>query len=223
MAALTPCGAGKPRTAVGRSGKKEPVLSETGKEFQTPLESGPKDRQQKKKKRENGKEKKKPVKEPKKRGHSTTPSNSDDTADKPQPQPAQVLRNCPGQLRVTSETPADKQAKVKGQRRARLSSQPTKRGDSVGAEETAPGPGPDDETHLSSQVRESLRWEGVLGDPEAEEERLRIYKANRRKRYWAAKQDLNTLDREGNQPGHGRLVPLESASGQHRGLAQHRV
>ncbi|KYO33758.1 hypothetical protein Y1Q_0015298 [Alligator mississippiensis] len=36
---------------------------------------------------------------------------------------------------------------------------------------------------LSDQINDSLRWDGVLEDPAAEEERLRIYKLNRRKRY----------------------------------------
>uniref|UniRef100_A0A8C3JR26 Uncharacterized protein n=1 Tax=Calidris pygmaea TaxID=425635 RepID=A0A8C3JR26_9CHAR len=36
---------------------------------------------------------------------------------------------------------------------------------------------------LSAQLHESLRWDGILEDPVAEEERLRIYKMNRRKRY----------------------------------------
>ncbi|CAK6437888.1 unnamed protein product [Pipistrellus nathusii] len=35
----------------------------------------------------------------------------------------------------------------------------------------------------SSKVNESLRWDGILADPEAEKERIRIYKLNRRKRY----------------------------------------
>ncbi|KAF0871345.1 LIAT1 protein, partial [Crocuta crocuta] len=39
------------------------------------------------------------------------------------------------------------------------------------------------EEHLSKQVNESLRWDGMLADPEAEKERIRIYKLNRRKRY----------------------------------------
>uniref|UniRef100_A0A2K6FXS4 Protein LIAT1 n=1 Tax=Propithecus coquereli TaxID=379532 RepID=A0A2K6FXS4_PROCO len=37
--------------------------------------------------------------------------------------------------------------------------------------------------NLSNQINESLRWDGVLADPEAEKERIRIYKVNRRKRY----------------------------------------
>ncbi|XP_004267289.1 protein LIAT1 [Orcinus orca] len=43
------------------------------------------------------------------------------------------------------------------------------------------------EETLSNQINESLRWDGVLADPEAEKERIRIYKQNRRKRYqvWA--------------------------------------
>ncbi|KAB1266460.1 Protein LIAT1 [Camelus dromedarius] len=45
------------------------------------------------------------------------------------------------------------------------------------------------EENLSNRVNESLRWDGALADPEAEKERIRIYKLNRRKRYrvWALK------------------------------------
>ncbi|XP_037349103.2 protein LIAT1 [Talpa occidentalis] len=39
------------------------------------------------------------------------------------------------------------------------------------------------EEKLSNQINESLRWDGILADPEAEKERIRIYKLNRRKRY----------------------------------------
>lgn len=39
------------------------------------------------------------------------------------------------------------------------------------------------EEKLSNGVNESLRWDGILADPEAEKERIRIYKVNRRKRY----------------------------------------
>ncbi|XP_026373602.2 protein LIAT1 [Ursus arctos] len=39
------------------------------------------------------------------------------------------------------------------------------------------------EENLSNQVNESLRWDGILADPEAEKERIRIYKLNRRERY----------------------------------------
>ncbi|KAG6927082.1 chromosome 17 orf 97, partial [Chelydra serpentina] len=39
------------------------------------------------------------------------------------------------------------------------------------------------EQNISDQINESLRWDGILEDPAAEEERLRIYKLNRRKRY----------------------------------------
>ncbi|XP_054428974.1 protein LIAT1 [Pteronotus mesoamericanus] len=41
----------------------------------------------------------------------------------------------------------------------------------------------DVEETLSNQINESLRWDGILSDPEAEKERIRIYKQNRRKRY----------------------------------------
>ncbi|XP_032705274.1 protein LIAT1 [Lontra canadensis] len=39
------------------------------------------------------------------------------------------------------------------------------------------------EENLSNHINESLRWDGVLADPEAEKERIRLYKLNRRKRY----------------------------------------
>ncbi|KFO25530.1 protein LIAT1 [Fukomys damarensis] len=39
------------------------------------------------------------------------------------------------------------------------------------------------EEKLSNQINESLRWDGILADPEAEKERIRVYKLNRRKRY----------------------------------------
>ncbi|XP_025707051.1 protein LIAT1 [Callorhinus ursinus] len=39
------------------------------------------------------------------------------------------------------------------------------------------------EDNLSNQINESLRWDGILADPEAERERIRVYKLNRRKRY----------------------------------------
>ncbi|XP_021271118.1 protein LIAT1 isoform X2 [Numida meleagris] len=39
------------------------------------------------------------------------------------------------------------------------------------------------ELTLSAWFNESLRWDGILEDPAAEEERLRTYRLNRRKRY----------------------------------------
>ncbi|XP_006891147.1 PREDICTED: uncharacterized protein C17orf97 homolog, partial [Elephantulus edwardii] len=39
------------------------------------------------------------------------------------------------------------------------------------------------EENLSNQINKSLRWDGILADPEAEKERIRVYKVNRRKRY----------------------------------------
>lgn len=41
---------------------------------------------------------------------------------------------------------------------------------------------------ISVESLESLRWDGILDDPQAEAERLEVYKANRRKRYLAAQQ-----------------------------------
>ncbi|KAM7398196.1 hypothetical protein PAMA_006207 [Pampus argenteus] len=45
-------------------------------------------------------------------------------------------------------------------------------------------------SELSAQARESLRWEGVLEDPQAEEKRLELYRANRRQRYIAYREAL---------------------------------
>ncbi|XP_058710717.1 protein LIAT1 [Poecile atricapillus] len=39
------------------------------------------------------------------------------------------------------------------------------------------------EEGLCAQLSESLRWDGILEDPEAEKERLCVYRVNRRKRY----------------------------------------
>lgn len=39
------------------------------------------------------------------------------------------------------------------------------------------------EGNLCAQLSESLRWDGILEDPQAEEERLCVYRVNRRKRY----------------------------------------
>lgn len=38
--------------------------------------------------------------------------------------------------------------------------------------------------------RESLRWEGILEDPQAEEKRLELYRANRRRRYISHREAL---------------------------------
>lgn len=43
---------------------------------------------------------------------------------------------------------------------------------------------------LSAQTRESLRWVGVLEDPQAEEKRLELYRANRRQRYISHREAL---------------------------------
>lgn len=40
-------------------------------------------------------------------------------------------------------------------------------------------------TQLSAQARESLRWEGMLDNPQEEEDRQEVYRANRRQRYIA--------------------------------------
>ncbi|XP_056267826.1 protein LIAT1 [Pseudoliparis swirei] len=54
---------------------------------------------------------------------------------------------------------------------------------------------------LGAQARESLRWEGVLEDPQAEEKRLELYRANRRQRYNAHR---DALLEEQTVPSEGR-------------------
>ncbi|XP_062031080.1 protein LIAT1 [Lepus europaeus] len=54
------------------------------------------------------------------------------------------------------------------------------------AEESRPSPSYSSSgslPHFTGPINESLRWAGVLADPEAEKERIRLYKVNRRKRY----------------------------------------
>ncbi|XP_007898921.1 protein LIAT1 isoform X2 [Callorhinchus milii] len=43
---------------------------------------------------------------------------------------------------------------------------------------------------LASSLNESLRWDGILEDPVAEQERIRIYKQNRQMRYLAVQKSL---------------------------------
>nr|XP_033778580.1 protein LIAT1 [Geotrypetes seraphini] len=45
------------------------------------------------------------------------------------------------------------------------------------------------EQGLVEQINETLRWHGILDDPEEEEERIRIYKINRRRRYFSVAQE----------------------------------
>ncbi|XP_077403785.1 uncharacterized protein LOC144036773 [Vanacampus margaritifer] len=58
--------------------------------------------------------------------------------------------------------------------------------------QTPPPPTPSP-TPSDVQVRECLRWEGVLQDAGAEEERLDAYRANRRRRY-VAQRDAHLAD-----------------------------
>ncbi|XP_072099860.1 protein LIAT1 [Mobula birostris] len=44
---------------------------------------------------------------------------------------------------------------------------------------------------LATSVNESLRWDGVLDDPVAEEERIKLYKLNRQLRYLAAQNSMH--------------------------------
>ncbi|XP_068186530.1 protein LIAT1 [Antennarius striatus] len=44
--------------------------------------------------------------------------------------------------------------------------------------------------NLTPQARESLRWEGVLEDPQAEEKRLELYRTSRRQRYISQREAL---------------------------------
>lgn len=49
---------------------------------------------------------------------------------------------------------------------------------------------PDDVSVQTRETKESLRWEGALEDPQAEEKRLELYRANRRQRYISHRERL---------------------------------
>ncbi|KAL7844585.1 hypothetical protein SRHO_G00231240 [Serrasalmus rhombeus] len=131
----------------------------------------------KKKRRNKAEEKNKSTSEVKKRGHPSTPSNSDDS-ERPHTEE-----------RTNAEKSGDPN-KAKGHAKERGSRKSRKSKTSPPAVEDDPVPPQEDKTELSNQAQESLRWEGVLEDPAAEAERLEVYRANRRKRYMASRQTL---------------------------------
>ncbi|XP_072518404.1 protein LIAT1 [Salminus brasiliensis] len=133
-----------------------------------------------KKKRRNAKAKEKnaPTSELKKRGHPSTPSHSDDS-EKPQAEEWTKTENSHEPNHTRGHT------KERGTRKSR------KCKTTPPAVQENPVPPEEGKTELSSQVQESLRWEGVLEDPAAEMKRLEVYRANRRKRYMASRQTLS--------------------------------
>ncbi|KAL6470297.1 hypothetical protein MHYP_G00214160 [Metynnis hypsauchen] len=131
----------------------------------------------KKKRRNKAKEKNKSTSEVKKRGHPSTPSNSDDS-ERPHTDE-----------RTNAEKSGDP-SEAKGHAKERGSRKSRKCKTTPPAVEEDPVPPKEDKTELSNQAQESLRWEGVLEDPAAEAERLEVYRANRRKRYMASRQTL---------------------------------
>ncbi|KAM4620204.1 protein LIAT1 [Polymixia lowei] len=142
----------------------------------------------------------------KKRGHSTTPQNSEDTdTKKPQTtafphETSSVSHLTPpsqgqprGQLlkvRASSGRDAER-ASGGGEDGRKSKKQPT---DSPSTETNENGgggsPSQGDVSELTAQARESLRWEGALEDPLAEEKRMEVYRANRRQRYLAHRQAM---------------------------------
>ncbi|KAJ8266742.1 hypothetical protein GJAV_G00134190 [Gymnothorax javanicus] len=142
-----------------------------------------KDKQMKKKKKS---DKKKSSGRSKKRGHSSTPSHSDD-ADK---QLSEVIASSSSmQSGPDVERTSVQRAEVMGTAarpcmEARSRDIQEGEGPTVAA---SPDPHPEDIAH-NSQCQESLRWEGVLADPLAEEERMELYRANRRRRYYLSAQ-----------------------------------
>ncbi|XP_018588122.2 protein LIAT1 [Scleropages formosus] len=148
---------------------------------QEPLTSMTKEKEKKKKHKQKGQ--KKPVREGQKRSYISTPSNSD--TDK-----AQTEKGLMTQMKATVKGHSDPQTKIKGQSKFGAS-RGTKRTQKH-KEEAAAKPEetiaclPGGEEDLSTLIQESLRWASVLEDPVAEQRRIEIYKANRRKRYLAA-------------------------------------
>lgn len=134
----------------------------------------------------------------KKRGHSSTPQNSDDT-DKPQPRAslAHEATTTTTQKPAPPEESRDQLVRVKGRvkhgegviRRTRIPKEVTGAITSRMEKNTSgAAPSQGGGVEISAQARESLRWEGVLEDPLAEEKRLEVYKANRRQRYLLQRQ-----------------------------------
>ncbi|XP_062341800.1 protein LIAT1 [Osmerus eperlanus] len=151
-----------------------------------------------KEKRAKKKEKKKQTNASKKRGHSSTPQNSDDT-EKPQPRTSQAQEASPPLATPTSpplpEESTDQSVTVKGRLRhgdgARRRTRLPKEGKTPSEMSSVTGaPSQACVVEISAQVKESLRWEGVLEDPLAEEKRLEVYRANRRQRYLVHRQAL---------------------------------
>ncbi|KAG5844746.1 hypothetical protein ANANG_G00165830 [Anguilla anguilla] len=161
-----------------------------------------KDRLRKKKKKN---DKKKSSSGSKKRGYSSTPSNSDD-ADKA---PSETVSSSSSmQSGPDAERLAVRKPKVKGQPsrpRTEKGSGRIQEEEEETAVATPPDPPPappPGNTGPSGPAQESLRWEGVLADPAAEEERLEVYRANRRRRYYLSTQVKL----------HGEATPTASAT-----------
>lgn len=111
----------------------------------------------------------------KKRSHSSSTPTSDETAHNqknwkqpPKASPSETVDKSSCARKASRRTPK------KEERKAPSSSSSSVASSSNPVQE------------LSDQINESLRWEGVLDDPLAEEERIRQYKANRRRRYMLA-------------------------------------
>ncbi|KAL4647624.1 protein LIAT1 [Arapaima gigas] len=151
---------------------------------QGPLMSATKEKEKKKKKkRDKAQGQKKPAHELQKKVYSSTYSNSD--TDK-----AQTEKNNLTPIKPTLKGHSNLETKIKSQSKLRASKGTKKtvmhkvEADVKSEANTASILG--DERDLSTLIQESLRWEGVLEDPVAEQQRIEVYKANRRKRYLAA-------------------------------------
>ncbi|KAM4701991.1 protein LIAT1 [Discoglossus pictus] len=119
------------------------------------------------------KSKKKEKSDHKKRGHtSSTPSTSDET-DKHRNKNAknQALIPASSHLQKSTDDSNLKKENVNGE-----------------SKEISTSSASNTSVLQEGLVKESLRWEGVLEDPVAEEERICQYKINRRKRYMLAAQ-----------------------------------
>lgn len=191
-----------------RLGDKDRVIREPLKDSSGLLtSSGTEKKTKKKQKKEKTKEKKKKQGGScKKRVHSSTPPTPED-ADKQH----QDVKLFPTHLAPSSESLDGKLAKVKLQGRtpaeaAQTKSKPRKRKEAAAAVLSNPEPASsDNEADLTNKRNGSLRWEGTLEDPSAEENRIRIYKLNRRRRYLNALQGL-----------HGELGPAATTQEGHQ-------
>ncbi|KAK6316558.1 protein LIAT1-like [Coregonus clupeaformis] len=148
----------------------------------------------KKKKDASSKEKRKRTNVSKKRGYSSTPPNSEDT-EKHQTAPPHDTSIPPSPPQGSGGQGQRSKGRQEEQELKDVTMMSSSGSEKEKRTAICPGgaPAPSSEgvsLELSAQATESLRWEGVLEEPLAEERRLAVYRANRRQRYLLHRQEV---------------------------------